>query len=528
MVPEDGGSGYRQPLSWEVPLSTPPTASNAQTVGRNVFWYGLELSFGIVGAFIVSVIVARAVGPVRLGPFNYIMWLTNITTAVGSFGLPITTRKYMAEHLNRGEAGVSHAIYRLSLRIQTCVSAAILLLAIGLIYAVGDPGYRLISVLLALNMAPRMIGFIPSQANNAAEMMRWNTTPSLIGGALNIVLTLFSIWAGWDLIGVACSVTAGAVVETILKLRAVERWLGPSPVDPISPPLKRRLLSYSGQGVVLMLLNIVVWDRSDLFLLRYIDSDVRQIAFFTLAFNLTDRMLKLPEAFGQALSVTMMAQYGRGRDALPRLTELGAKYAFLLATPLLIGIGCLSLPVVAALYGPQYRPLVPVLTVAAFLAIPRGLMTPATALLQATEKQGYLIWTGCVCGALDIGLDVLLIPKHGAFGAILANGIAQTAAVLALWVRVHRVHPMGGLFRSLARIAFTGAAMAAIVVWLARTIPGIPGIAASVVAGGVVWFVLLRLTGALDRTDRERFRSAVKSCPRPLRPVADRVIALIA
>lgn len=504
-----------------------PVSTNTQTVARNSFWYGLELAFSIVSSFVTSIVVANAIGPAPLGAFNYVVWLTNITTAVGGFGLPATARKYMAEHLNRGEADVAHAIYRFALRLQTIVACALSLVAVGLIFWIGDPGYCLISCFLALNMAPRMICFIPSQANAAKEMMRWNTTPALIGGVINVAVTLLSIWMGWGLRGIALSLAIGSTVETALKLRGVHRWLGPTPVAEISPALKRSLFSYSGQGLVLMLVNVVVWDRSDMLILRAMNSDLRQVTFFSIAFNLTDRLLKLPEAFGSSLTVTMMAQYGRAREGLRQLTLGGAKYTFLIALPMLAGMAALSRQFVSALYVAEYRPLIPVLTAAALLAIPRAVMAPATALLQATENQGYLIWVGCLCGAVDIGLDFWLTPTQGALGATIANGVAQTLAVVAVWARVHRVYHMGDLFGSLARIAAAGAMMAAVVVFAGHQLHGYAGVAISVAAGALTWFVTLRLARGLDQSDRERFEHVGTTLPAAVRPLYYRVLALL-
>ncbi len=503
------------------PLSTQPaaTTTNTQTVAVNSFWYGLELIFSTFAALITSILVARVVGPVRLGPFNYIVWLTNVTSAVGSFGLPMTTRKYMAEHFNQGGAAVAHAIYRFALKLQMLIAAGTVGLALAAAVFLADPGYHWISVLLVLNMGPRMIGYIPSQANNAAEMMRRNTAPAVIGNAVNIGLTLISLWVGWGLAGVAASVTIGSALELALKLRSVHSWLSPMPVGAVTPDLKRRLFSYSGQGVVLMLLNVVVWDRSDMIILKTMNHDIRQVAFFSIAFNLADRLLKLPDAFGQSLSVTMMAQYGRGRERLQQYTVIGAKYTVLLALPLLAGTACVSGPVVALLYGEAYRPLVPVLTATCVMGIAKAMIGVPTSLLQTTENQGFLIWTGCIFGAVDIGLDLWLTPGHGALGAALANGIAQAGAATAIWIRVHRIYRMDAAFQDFLRIALSGAAMVGVVLGVGYYLHGYAGVALSVAAGALVWFVSLRATGALDVEDRDRLMSIGQRLPGRLRPL---------
>src|SRR5262249_4914686 len=162
-----------------------------------------------------------------------------------------------------------------------------------------------------LAILPRMIGLIPSQANNAAELMKRNTGPSLTGGLVNIGLTWFSLWAGWGLFGVAASLAAGATVELILKLRSVQDWVGAQQAgaqqdSAIPAELKRRMFTYSAHGLVLMLLNVVVWDRSDLVILKLLNHVPGQVTFFSLSFNLTERLLMIPNSFGGSLSATMM------------------------------------------------------------------------------------------------------------------------------------------------------------------------------------------------------------------------------
>ena len=498
-------------------MSAPAQTSHTHTIARNSFWWGLELFFSFFAAFITSVLVARVIGPQRLGYFQYVVWLTNITTAVGSLGLPATTCKYMAEYLSGGETSVARAIYAVGLKLQTFIAGGMVLAGVGLVYFAGEPAYRLASLLLVVNMAPRMIGLIPSYANNAAEALQRNTPPAIFGGMLNIGLTLTSLWAGWDLAGVAASFLAGSMLETSLKLNGVRRRMALVPLGAIAPELRQRMLSYSGQGLVLMLLNVVVWDRSDLLILKSMNPDITQVTFFSLAFNLTERILMFPTAFAASLGVTIMAQYGRGKERVQQLTVEGARYAFLVGAPLLLGMACLSQPLVRLLYGYRYEPLFPVLTIAALLAIPKALMAPPTSLLQTTENQGFLIWVGCGCGALDVLLDVLLTPGYGARGAALANGLAQTAAGIAIWLRVRSLFRLDLRLRQFGRIAFCAIAMAGAALLVSRSVEGYEGIAAALLAAVLVWFVSLRLTGAVTQTDGNRLLIVGKRLPAHLR-----------
>src|SRR5262249_368692 len=160
---------------------------------------------------------------------------------------------------------------------------------------------------------------------------------------------VLSLVLGWGLVGVAAATTFAAWLEFFLKLRTIEIWLGDVQPVPISRELKKRMFSYSSQGVALLLLNAVVWDKSDIFFLRHLASRAAQITFFTLAFNLTERILMIPKAFAGSLGATMMAQYGRSQSRLQELTVSGARYTLLATLPLLIGMACISGPLVTLL-----------------------------------------------------------------------------------------------------------------------------------------------------------------------------------
>jgi O-antigen/teichoic acid export membrane protein len=508
-------------------MQTQPVG-NVSIVARNSFWYGLEMAFGLLAAFITSIAIVRIFGAERLAEFNFVAWLTNITVTVGNVGLPVTTRKYMSEHLARGETEIARALYFFTMKLQTWIAVGITVLAMVLVFVWGNPEYRVISVILVLGMAPRMVSCIPSQANVASEVMRRNTTPSLIGGLVSTVLTVLSLVAGWGLTGVAFAMSSAAWLEFALKLQSVEQWLGGVKPAAITPDLKRRMLSFSSQGVALLLLNIVVWDRSDIFLLRRLNNDPAQITFFYVAFNLVERILMIPKAFGGSLGVTVMAQYGRSQSRLQELTVHGARYALVATLPLLLGMACISRPLVLLLYGGANRPLIPVLSVVAMFGLSKALMRMPTSLLQAAEKQGFLIFWGCFCGGIDILLDVLLIPRYGAVGAAYANGIAQTLAAIGIWWFAARTMHLDVRIKDFGRVAVAGAAMAAGVLFANRLVGGYTGMALSIAVGAAIWIIALRVVRIFDTADAQRFLAVGRNLPASFRPFWKRLIAWVA
>jgi O-antigen/teichoic acid export membrane protein len=168
-----------------------------------------------------------------------------------------------------------------------------------------------------------------------------------------------------------------------------------------------------------------------------------------------------------------------------------------------------------------------VLAIVALMAIPKAMMMAPNNLLQTTENQRRLILWGCAGGAVDILLDIVLIPSHGAVGAALANGAGQIVAAVGVWFTVWRLFKLNLHIADFARIAAAGAAMAAASIAVHRVVPGKPGMAVAIVAGAVVWIVALRLVGALHGEDASRLVAAGRMFPGPLQPYWKQVIGVV-
>jgi len=60
------------------------------------------------------------------------------------------------------------------------------------------------------------------------------------------------------------------------------------------------MMSFAMQSVMSMLLAVIVWDRSEIFLLQHLSTDIRQVSFYSVAFGLAERLLLFPTLFAAA------------------------------------------------------------------------------------------------------------------------------------------------------------------------------------------------------------------------------------
>jgi O-antigen/teichoic acid export membrane protein len=314
----------------------------------------------------------------------------------------------------------------------------------------------------------------------------------------------FSLLRGWDLLGIAVGILSYRSVDCAIRLFLVWRWVRRVPPAPLPADLKRSMTRFSGYSLALMLLNMIVWDRSDVIFLRALGHDTAQIAFFSVALGLIEKIQTIPSAFGSAANATILAQYGRDRRELPKVVSHALWYSFACSVPLLLGLAAMSSQLVPFLYGARYLPAVPVLAVAALLAIPKCLAAPGWSIMEANARQGFLVVWLIICAAVNVLLDVLLIPRFGAMGAAMANGAAQMLLPLGLIWRAHFLFGLNFRLADGARLLLSAGAMAAVVLAIASRFDAWWLMAVEVVLGTAVFVVCMRLAGVLRRDDRQR------------------------
>ena len=491
--------------------------NNTATIARNSSWQTAYSIFQLAMGTTVAIAMARVIGPKNLAYFAYVMWLTSITGSIGSLGLPNLLAKYMAEYVGRNDLGMARAIFSYTLLRHGALALLITALSMIVIVVFGDPTHRTVAAIQILTIFPNMMISIPSWANNAREDVRSNSIACYIGDSVEFAGVGLSLILGYGLPAIAASMLLARLVELTLKMTPVLSWVRSMPIAELPLELKRRMVAFSLRSTVLLILNIVVWDRSDVIFLKMLASAPEQISFFTVTFGLVEKVLMVPRGIISMIGVTMFAQYGRDKSRLLPMTATAVRYALLMSIPCFLGVACLASPLIRLAYGAAYIPAIPVLVAATLLAIPKPLTAPAYGLLQAHERQGFIITWSLVCGALNVVLDIVLIPKMGALGAAIANGSAQAVATFGIWAYLLRHYEVDLDVANLREIVFCSLAIVATAWPLGHFLPPVIAVAVAVPVGAFSFFLMLRLRRVITPEDRKRLVGLDHMLPARLR-----------
>lgn len=477
---------------------------NTKTITKNSFWYGIEMFANLFLTLFTSIVIARAFGPEKLGYFLYLWWIAGIAGTLGSLGIPAATRKYMSEYFGRGQMGIAKTVFYRTLRLQTVVAVVITFAGLLGIWFFGDRHYRVIALFMIGSIFPFMVNSIAAGANTALEDLRANVPASLVSTGIFVTAVFSSIYFGWGLIGISIGLFTMRAAELVVRLMPLVKRFDQNSAEPLNEILNKRMFLFSGQSLILLLLGLIVWDRSEMVILKNFCADIRQVTFYSIAFNLTERLLVFSEVFGTATGATMMVQYGRDSNRVGELAKTSARYLALISFPIHLGLAAIAVPLVWVTYGSKYSGAIPAIVVASCLGIPKAFFLPVQALLSSWERQDLIIRWGLVSAVLNIVLDFTLIPKYGAIGAAFANGGAQTFFALALWLAAVRLLNIRTPALPIAKTAVISVVMAVTVHLAISRVPALLGLTLAVILGAAIYLILVRLTRVLFPADRAR------------------------
>ena len=472
---------------------------NRDSVVKNSFWFGLETVVDAAVSLALSVAVARVIGPVRLGYYIYMMFMVNLAGRLAAFGPGAAARKYLSEYLARDDRGMARLVFFTMLRWNVQLACGFAAVGWVLIFALEDSANRLVASILVASLIGGVVNIVASQTNMAAENFARNVPASFVALAIYASTVILTLVFDLGPVGLAVALLLRRTVEMFLRLQPAIRWARQLPRIPAPPDLARRMMTFSGQGLAIAMLVIVVWDRSELVFLRHF-CRIQEVTFYSVAFSLTETLLLLPTAIGAAVSARFMAEHGR-TQAIGDLASSPIRFMALLIFPMYVGLACLSEPAVRMFYGASYVPAIPVMAISLVLLIPKAFYWFPSAALQAADRQGLMFRWLLAVAALNLSLDALLIPRYGAIGAAVANGIAQPTAVIVLSLAASRVCKVKLPWSALGATLCTAGAMGGAVYLAVRQLPPPAAMVAGPLLGVAVYLVLLRVTNACRPDD---------------------------
>ena len=484
------------------------------SIARDGVWLVLDNVGSAVLAVLSSIIVARVLGPTKMGYYNYVVWAAQMLRLVADFGVPFAVRRYASEERGRGNQVTVATIARVAERFQRAMALISVGASLAFVFTVVAPEQRAYAGIIMCSVAPSLLVGVPAAVLWATGNLGASVRSSLATATLQFVLTVAALTGGLELVGLALAMFVSRLVDVALRYRAYRKVRGslPEPEARLPIDLRRRMFAFCWQQSLLLAMEVIIWNRSELFILER-HAEISQVAFFSLMFNLVQYPLMLPQIMAASVGATMMVRQGQAPETVGPLASTSLWFVCLVAVPATFGLAAVAEPLVRLMFGSQYLPAIPVLSLLALFGVARALSYPVIEVLCVTENQAFIVGWSFVMVLLNVALALWWIPPYGAVGAACVKGAVQFGSLAGLWVYAARVTRLRLPLGRALRLVVAAAAMALCVRSFAALVPPVVGLLLGVPLGIVVLATMLRLTTALDTTDAERLVSLRRLLP---------------
>ncbi len=465
---------------------------------------------------VVSVAAARFLEPGEFGRQSFIAFVELSLVMLLTAGLPVGLMRFIGETLGREQPDRVRGLIRWAWGVEMVAAAIGASLLIAVAAAGSEPAGAWVFAGVAAALA--ILHTVPSALLIGAQLWRSATIAGLVSGLVGSAATITVLAAGGGITGMfAVEAATSALIlvwTTLLATRAGKR-LSPS-VAPAGE-LRRRVTRWTLVASVGVLLNFVVWRRSELFFLNAFSTNT-EIAVYSIAFSVIVAMMRLPEALAEVSSPAIATLFGaRQHDRIRVGYGRAARLSLVLALPLTVAGAVLGPAAITVVWGDAYEEAGPLLLImlSTFPLLPLTYL--ARGALVGIGRQGVLIAASAIAAAVNIGLALLLIPSLDAAGAALANAGAQVAAgVPVIWAARRAFGPidwrLGSLGRTVASSAVAGVVALAPVVLLG----GITGLILGLGAGTAVFVAAATTVKILPADDAAWLGGAARPvCRRP-------------
>ncbi len=144
------------------------------------------------------------------------------------------------------------------------------------------------------------------------------------------------------------------------------------------------------------------------------------VGWYSIPYKMTFAFQFIPLALVAAVYPRFSEYFAANKERLAKLFEQSMVYVLLAALPIAAGIGILAKDIVVLLYTDVYLPSVVPLQILIVSLIFAFASFPIGALLNACDKQKYQTAIVATVLFVNVGLNIILIPAHGAVGAAVA------------------------------------------------------------------------------------------------------------
>ena len=371
-------------------------------------------------AFVMTIMLPRYLGASSYGKLYFAISITNVFAIMVEFGLNSLVSREIAK---KPESTTAYLVNAALLKVGLWVVAFAIMNAFVRI-ADYPPTTRLAVLILGAAIMITSMSSLLVAVLQATRHINWVAISSIAEKAVLTVLGVAALLAGYGMLVIAAIMLVSALVGLVLDLVWFAKLSRTAPVHEGWEGLTLKPLFVKALPFFSVVFLGAIYFRVDVIIMSLVKSSV-VVGWYGASYRLFETTNLIPEAFMFAFFPVFCRMAVRGDNSLALATQKALDLLLLIGIPIAVGLFTLATPIVSTLYGAQFLPAAGSLRLLA-LATP-FLYTNASfvQLLVATDRQKKLAMTAGVAAVVNVGLNLLLIPRYGHIGAAATTVVTE-------------------------------------------------------------------------------------------------------
>jgi O-antigen/teichoic acid export membrane protein len=452
--------------------------------------------------FASSIIVVRGLGGHDYGVLSAVRSVLMFVVLIAGFGTGQTLLRFLpALRVTRARDNARRLVRRV---VAVHVVVWLLLLAFTLVFRaplerlLKTPGAaEFCAIGVGLSLFEILFALFANVLNAAYDTARLSVA-SLASHVAYVAVVVPALRMGYGVTGVLVAAAVGNALACALvwpRLWTALDWEPqPAAAGAVEGASERvaggRFWRYSLPFAAIGVLNLVVWRQSETLMLAHFRSP-EETGYFDLAYRLPQTILEfVPGTVWPLVMAGMSEAYTRDPARLSSAIQRYYRMLFALCTPLCVLGALLSGHAVPLLFGTQMQPAALPTQLFFVIFTVSFLSTPLSMALYVLEKTSLNLLIYVILAIINVGLDLILIPRFGVPGAMVPVSLAIAAQPVLYFLAARRhipglVIPFGFILRCVAACA-----PCVLVVAIMHWLDGVPG----VIGAALVALAILPMT----------------------------------
>ena len=406
-----------------------------EKVVKNLFWAVTGKITTLLGGLLVGIFVARYLGPEQYGLMNYVFSYVMLFQVLASFGLDNIEIREEAKSPEKRDELIGTAF---------CLKLIFALLTIGVIIITtvlseAESTTRWMIYIYSLSIIMNTFGVI----RNHFTSLVWNEYivkteifRTLIGAGIKIALLLLHapLWAFicatlFDSILLA----GGYITSYRRKIGVIASWSFNSSTAIYL--IKQSLpLLLSGAA-------IIIYQKIDQVMLGNM-IDKESVGFYSVAGKFTELCIFIPTILSQTITPILVKLYDEDSDKYKNKAQVFMNLTIWGTIISCLVICLLAAPLIKYTFGAQYIPSITLLQIMVFKVVGYAFAQTTGALIIIEKKQQLVVVRNIIGCITSIGLNLMLIPILGIYGAAIASVITAFCTGYLSHLVIPKYHSM--------------------------------------------------------------------------------------